>query len=51
MENMNFVLSNGEQYAIAANEHLTNLLGELVIFRRKRKALRHEAELFGNCCP
>jgi len=50
MEHMNFVLSNREQYTITANEHLANFLGELVIFWRKRKALRHEAELLGNCC-
>ena len=48
VEHMNFVLSDGEQDAITAHNHLSNFFGELIVFRGDRKSFRNEAKLFGN---
>jgi hypothetical protein len=51
VEHVDFALSDGEEHTITTDNHLTNFLRELVVFRRKRKAFRHYAELLGNCYP
>ena len=49
VEHMNLPAFYREQHAITANNHLTNLLGELIVFGRERETFRYDSELFENC--
>jgi len=50
VEHMNLAPFYREQHAIAANDHLTNLFGELIIFRSELETFRQNSELFQNGC-
>ncbi len=49
VKHVNSALFDSEEYSITTDDHLPNFFDELIIFRRKRKAFRHDAELFRNC--
>ena len=48
MKDVNFVLSDREQYAITAHNQLANIFRELIVFGCERKTAGHEAELVEN---
>jgi len=49
VEHMNLPPFYRKEHAIATDNHLTNLFGELVVFGRAGETFRHDSELFENC--